>query len=71
VSEQEVRAEHFRQAEASCLLEGLDSSGDAYYQALKARVIAGEIDGEEMMRLLMEDSKAKYEGVGADLAQAS
>jgi hypothetical protein len=69
--DEEVRAEHFRQAEANCLLEGLDSSEDVFYRTLKARVIAGEIDGEEMMRLLMEDSRAKYEGVGADLAQAS
>jgi hypothetical protein len=69
--EEEIRAKHFREAEASCLLEGLESSRDAFYQAVKARVIAGEIDGEEMMRLLTEDSRAKYEGVGADLAQAS
>ncbi len=66
-----IRAEHFRQSEASCLLEGLDSSNDEFYQAVKARVIAGEIDGQEMMRLLMQDSRAKYEGVGAELAQAS
>ncbi len=36
----EVIAEHYRQAEASFLLEGLDSSGDLQYQAMKARVIA-------------------------------
>jgi hypothetical protein len=71
MSAEEIKAEHFRQAEASCLLEGLDSSGDAFYNSLKARVVSGEIDGEEMMRLLMEDSRAKYEGAGADLAQAS
>ncbi len=60
----EARAKHFREAEASCLLEGLDGRGDALYQALKARAIAGEIGGEEMMRLLMEDSKAKYQDAG-------
>jgi len=71
MTDQEVRAKHLRQAEASCLLEGLDSSGDAFYQAVKARVLAGEIDGAEMMRLLMEDSSANYQGAGSDLAQAS
>jgi hypothetical protein len=55
----------------SCLLEGLDSGGDAFYQAVKARVIAGEIDGEEMMRLLMEHSSGKRQGGRADFAQAN
>ena len=62
MADAELRARYFREADASCRLEGLDSSGDDFYQAVKARVIAGEIDGEEMMRLLMEDSRAKYQG---------
>jgi hypothetical protein len=58
--EAQVREEAFRQVEASCLLEGMDASGDGFYQSVKALVIAGEIDADEMMRLLMEESKVKY-----------
>jgi len=50
MTEQEIRAEHFRQTEASFLLEGLDSSNDAEYQAMKARIIAGEIDFDDAIR---------------------
>ena len=71
MTDQEVRADHFKQAEVSCLLEGLDSSGDVFFQAVKARVISGEIDMDEMLRLLLEDSKSNYEAAGANLAQAS
>lgn len=35
--------EAFREAEASLRLEGMDPSGEIYYESLKARVIAGEI----------------------------
>ena len=41
------RAEAFRQAEASLRLEGLDPAGDNHYEAVKARVIAGEISFAE------------------------
>jgi len=70
MSEEQVRAEYFRRAEASCLLEGLDSSGDDLYQRLKAKVISGELDGGEMMRLLMEDSKLKASRLRPELAIA-
>jgi len=71
MSEQEARAEYFRQAEVSNLLEGLDGSGDTFYQALKARVISGEIDMDEGMRLLLDDCKAIAAQHAADLAKAS
>jgi hypothetical protein len=58
MTEQEVMAEHFRQAEASHLLEGLDSSRNEHYQAMKARVIAGEIEPEEAIRQTVEHYKA-------------
>lgn len=41
------RAEAFRQAEASLHLEGLNPAGDAHYEAVKARVIVGEISFAE------------------------
>jgi hypothetical protein len=37
------RMEAFRQAEASLRLEGLDPIGDVHYEAIKARVIVGEL----------------------------
>ena len=60
MSGSEVRKEAFRRAEASCLLEGMDSSGDAFYQTVKQRVVSGEIDADEMMRLLIEDSRVRH-----------
>lgn len=69
--EEEIRAEHFREAEASLLLEGLDLATDEFYQATKARVIAGEIDAREMMRLVVADSKTRYESSAPRLATAS
>ncbi len=70
MSEEEIRAEHFRQTEASLRLEGLDTSNDEFYQATKARVIAGEIDADEMMRLMVEDSKLRAKTSYRDLAIA-
>jgi len=58
MSEEEIRAEHYRQAEASFLLEGLDSSGNQNYQRMKALVIAGEIDVDEAIRQTVEHYKA-------------
>jgi hypothetical protein len=69
--DQEIRAKHFREAEASFRLEGMDASEDGFYQSVKARVIAGEIDGDEMMRLLLEDAKLRVKRVGTQLAHAS
>jgi hypothetical protein len=69
--EEEIRAEHFRQAEASLLLEGMDSSKDEFYQAAKARVIAGEISIDEMMRLMIEDCKLRSKHRAAEMAIAS
>ncbi|MCX8567026.1 MAG: hypothetical protein ON057_001753 [Glomeribacter sp. 1016415] len=37
----------FRQAEASLRVEGLDLSGRDYYEAIKARMITGEITAAE------------------------
>ena len=54
-----MRAEHFRQAEVNCLLEGLDSSGNEHYQAMKARVIAGEIDIDDAIRETVEYYKSR------------
>ncbi len=68
--ESEVRAKYFREAEDSFRLEGLDPSGDEFYQATKARVIAGEIDADEMMRLVVENSKLKFKRNAAELAIA-
>jgi hypothetical protein len=59
MEEAHVREKAFRQAEASCLLEGMDASGDTFYQCVRQRVVSGEIDADEMMRLLLEDSKMK------------
>jgi len=53
MTEEQVRAEGFRQAEASNLLEGLDSSGDVFYQALKARVISGALDIDDAIKLMV------------------
>jgi hypothetical protein len=70
VVEVKARDEAFRRAEASCLLEGLDASGDAFYQAVKQRVLAGEIDADEMTRLLVEDSRTKSGMAAIDFAAA-
>jgi phosphoserine phosphatase len=56
--EEEIRAEHFRQAEASFLLEGLDSSSNEHYQKMKALVISGELDIDESIRQTVEHYKA-------------
>lgn len=39
--------EAFRQAEASLRLEGRDPTGRSYYEAIKERVISGEITAAE------------------------
>jgi hypothetical protein len=41
------RAEAFRDAEASLLLEGLDPTTDARYREIKAKLIAGTISFDE------------------------
>jgi hypothetical protein len=68
--EEEIRAEHFRQAEASFLLEGLDSSNDEHYQALKARIIAGDIDFDDAIRQTVEHYKALAGASAPELASA-
>jgi hypothetical protein len=68
--DKELRAKHFQDAEASFLLEGLDASGDLFYQETKARVIAGEIDSEEAIRLAVEYSKETSRAVLAETAAA-
>jgi hypothetical protein len=70
MTEEEVMAEHYRQAEASFLLEGLDSSGDLHYQAMKARVIAGEIDIDEAIRQTVEHFKALGRATAPELIAA-
>ena len=68
--DEDIRAKHFREAEASFRLEGMDASEDVFYQSVKARVIAGEIDGKEMSRLLLEDAKLRFKRTRSDLAIA-
>jgi hypothetical protein len=45
-----TEVEHFRQAETNFLLEGLDASKDQEYQAMKAPIVAGEMDVDEAIR---------------------
>lgn len=47
----------YRSAEANCNLEGMDPSGDAVYEAAKARVLAGEMTPEEGLQWLVEQSR--------------
>ena len=68
--EELVRMEQYRQAEASFLLEGLDPAGNVEYQALKARVISGEIDADEAIRLTIERFKALAQPSVRELAIA-
>lgn len=51
-----VVAEWYRRSEANCRLEGFDPSHDAFYQAFKARVIAGELTISEASNLLTADT---------------
>lgn len=46
--------EAFRQAEASLSLEGLDPTESEQYNALKARVIAGELSFDEARVIFTE-----------------
>jgi hypothetical protein len=63
-------AEAYRQAEASFRLEGLDSTGNVQYETLRARVIAGEIDSDEAIRLTVEHYKALGRASAANYAVA-
>jgi hypothetical protein len=63
MTDAERRPEHFRQAEASFRLEGLDSTGDVQYETIRGRVISGEMDVDDAIRETVEYYKA--------LAQAS
>jgi len=56
--DEDIWAQHFQEAEASFRLEGLDSTGNVEYEALKARVIAGEIGIDEAIRSTVERYKA-------------
>jgi len=69
--DQELRAKHFQDAEASFLLEGLDASRDLFYQETKSRVVAGEIDSEEAIRLAVEYSKEISRPALAETAAAA
>lgn len=42
-----LRIEGFRKAEASLRLEGMDPSGSALYESVKARIISGELTYEQ------------------------
>jgi hypothetical protein len=53
-----TQEEGFRQAEASCLLEGVDPNRSAHYVAMKARVIAGEIDIDEAIQQTVDHYKS-------------
>ncbi|AVY98174.1 addiction module antidote protein, HigA family [Lelliottia sp. WB101] len=43
----QLRIEGFRKAEASLRLEGMDPSGTALYESIKARIISGELTYEQ------------------------
>jgi len=64
--EDEARAKHFREAEASFLLEGLDAGGNLEYQAMKARIIAGEIDFDDAIRQRLEHYKAQRQTAASE-----
>lgn len=70
MTEEQVRAEHYRQAEASFRLEGFDPTGHEEYQELKARVIAGEIDVDDAIRQTVERYKALSQPSVPELATA-
>lgn len=69
--DRELRAKRFQDAEASFLLEGLDASGDLFYQETKSRVLAGAIDSEEAIRLAVEYSKEISRPALAETAAAA
>ncbi len=56
--EAEVDAEQFRRAEASCLLEGFDVTGNPRYLEMKARVLAGELDIDTVIQQTIEHYKS-------------
>lgn len=56
--EAQVKEEDFRRAEASCMLEGVDPTQSAQYAAVKARVIAGEIDIDEAIQRTVNHYKS-------------
>lgn len=43
----QLRIEGFRKAEASLRLEGMDPSGNPFYESIKARIISGELTYEQ------------------------
>lgn len=54
-----VVADWYRRSEANCRLEGFDPSGDAFYQQVKARVIAGDLTITQASDLLTKDTQQK------------
>jgi hypothetical protein len=50
--------EAFRQSEGSVRLEGIDPTDYPEYLALKARILAGEIDSQQAIDLLAAQYKA-------------
>jgi hypothetical protein len=56
--ESNVDAEQFRRAESSCLLEGVDPNQSEQYVAVKARVLAGELDIDEAIQLTVDHYKS-------------
>ena len=65
-----AQEEGFRRAEASCLLEGVDPNQSVHYVALKARVIAGEIDIDEAIQLTVNHYKSIAASRALDYAVA-
>jgi uncharacterized protein YaaN involved in tellurite resistance len=55
-------ARAYKEAEASFLLEGRDVTGHELYQALKAKVIAGEMTPDEAHAAILEDYRQRAEG---------
>jgi hypothetical protein len=50
--------EAFRQSEGSVRLEGIDPTDYPEYLALKARILAGEIDSQQAIELLAAQYKS-------------
>ncbi len=50
--------EAFRQSEGSVRLEGIDPTDYPEYLALKARILAGEIDSQQAVELLAAQYKS-------------
>jgi len=63
-------AKRFREAEASFLLEGLDAGENSAYQAMKARIISGEIDIDDAIQLRLEHYKSLQQAAVSEFADS-